>query len=147
MIRNPEPTSDAGNASIRSARALEVGDRAGLFGSLVCAVHCALMPFLLAALPALGLGSVALIDIDQGFAIFASVLGVTTLSVGFRRHRTFNAWALLIPGLAAIGLGSFTSLHDHSLAHALLMVAGGLAVASAHMVNLRLTHRAAALSG
>lgn len=122
-------------------RAAETGDRVGMISSLVCALHCALLPLVLSVLPALGLGLFASADIDQAFAVFAGVLGITTLSIGFRRHRAFHAWALLLPGLAMIWAGSFTGLHDHSLAHALLMTCGGLLVAGAHMLNLRLSHR------
>lgn len=120
----------------------DAGDRVGVAGSLLCAVHCALMPVLLAALPALGLGGFALIDIDQGFTIFATLLGITTLAVGFRRHRAFRAWLVLVPGLALVWLGSFTPLHDHSIVHTIMMVAGGLMIALAHLVNLRLGHEA-----
>lgn len=118
------------------------GDRVGMAGSLLCAVHCALVPVLLAALPAFGLGGFSLVDIDQGFTIFATLLGITTLAVGFRRHRAFRAWLVLVPGLAMVWLGSFTALHDHSVAHTLVMVVGGLAIASAHLLNLRLGHDA-----
>ena len=38
--------------------------------------------------------------------------------------------------------GSFTPLHNHSIGHVVLMVVGGLAIAAAHFVNLRLSHRA-----
>jgi hypothetical protein len=118
-------------------------DRVGIAGSVLCAVHCAVVPLLVALLPAMGLGLFGGADIDQMVAVFATVLGVTSLSVGFRRHRAFRAWALLLPGLAMLWAGSFTDLHDHSTSHALLMVAGGLLIAGAHFLNLRLTHRVA----
>jgi len=118
-----------------------------MVGSVLCAVHCALLPFVLAALPALGVGALPWVDIDQAFTVFATLLGVTTLSYGYRRHRAFRAWLMLIPGLALVWLGSFTSLHDHSLAHVVVMVVGGLAIAAAHFINLRLSHRAARVVG
>ena len=124
---------------------VSAGDRVGAVGSLLCALHCALLPLVIAVLPALGLGSFALIDIDQAFTVFATLLGVTTLGYGFRRHRAFRAWIVLIPGLALIWIGSFSPLHTHSTTHVLTMVTGGLAVAAAHLVNLRLTHAASAL--
>jgi hypothetical protein len=121
------------------------GDRVGAVGSLLCALHCALLPLVIAGLPALGLGGLAWVDIDQAFTVFATLLGITTLAYGFRRHRAFRAWIVLIPGLALIWIGSFSPLHTHSLTHVLTMVAGGLAVAAAHLINLRLTHAASAL--
>lgn len=124
--------------------ALRTADRVGFAASFLCAIHCATIPLLLALVPALGLRVAGWTDIDQAFVIFASLLGLTTMSLGYRRHRAFRAWALLLPGLALIWAGSFTALHDHGWAHALVMVTGGLLLAAAHGVNLRLSHRPAA---
>ncbi|MFZ5655949.1 MAG: MerC domain-containing protein [Pseudomonadota bacterium] len=126
-----------------SDSALRTADRVGFAASFLCAVHCAVVPLLLALVPALGLRIGGWADIDQAFVVFASLLGLATMSLGYRRHRAFRAWALLLPGLALIWIGSFTSLHDHGWAHALVMTLGGLALAAAHGVNLRLSHRAA----
>lgn len=119
---------------------LKRADRVGAAASLLCAVHCALLPLALAALPTLGLSFGGRVDIDQAFTVFATLLGITTLAIGFRRHRAFRAWMLLLPGLALVWLGAFTTLHDHGLGHALLMTAGGLMIAGAHLLNLRLGH-------
>lgn len=114
-----------------------------MVGSMLCAVHCALLPFVIAALPTLGLGTLSLVDIDQAFTVFATLLGVTVLGYGYRRHRAFRAWMVLVPGLALIWIGSFTGLHNHSIGHVLVMVTGGLAIAAAHLINYRLSHEAA----
>ena len=84
-------------------------------------------------------------DFDQAFVVFASLLAATTMTLGYRRHREFRAWALLVPALALVWLGSFTTLHDHTLGHLVVMVAGGLLLAGAHLLNLRLTHAARGL--
>jgi hypothetical protein len=102
------------------------------------------VPIVLAVLPALGLGVGGWVDIDQAFVVFATVLGATTLTLGYRRHRTFRAWALLVPALVLVWAGSFTSLHDHTISHAVVMTLGGFMLAGAHFVNLRQTHAAAA---
>ncbi len=120
------------------------GDRVGMWASLLCAVHCALLPLALAVLPTLGLSVWGRVDVDQAFVVFATVLGVASLGLGYRRHRAFAAWLLLAAGLALVWANAFTSLHDHSLWHALMMVAGGLLIAAAHLVNYRLSHPAAA---
>lgn len=143
MSRNPSPVTGAFYSPGSYAA---TGDRIGAFGSLLCALHCALLPLLVALLPALGLGGAALVDFDQGFTVFATLLGITMLGYGYRRHRAFRAWFVLVPGLALIWAGSFTALHTHSLAHSLVMVAGGLLVAAAHVLNLRLGHAAIARS-
>lgn len=123
---------------------LNRADRIGFAASFLCALHCALLPLSLALAPTLGLSVGGWVDIDQGVTVFATLLGVTTLAIGFRRHRAFRAWALLAPGLALVWLGAFTPLHDHGLGHAVLMTLGGLMIAGAHLLNLRLTHAAAA---
>lgn len=141
MSRNPLP---AAAEPLSAGRYPAAGDRIGVVGSLLCALHCALLPLALALLPTLGLGSAALVDFDQGFTVFATLLGVTMLGYGYRRHRAFRAWLVLVPGLTLIWIGSFSPLHTHSSAHTLVMVAGGLLVAAAHVVNLQLGHAAAA---
>jgi hypothetical protein len=127
-----------------SSSALDKADRVGFAASLLCAIHCATLPLLLAAAPALGLELGGWVDVDQAIVVFATVLGLSTLSLGWRRHRAFHAWLLLVPGLALVWAGAFSPLHDHDLTHALVMTAGGLLLACAHLVNLRLTHMAAA---
>lgn len=123
--------------------ALRKADRVGFAASLLCAVHCALLPLAVALVPTLGLGAGGWVDLDQAFVVFATLLGATTLALGYRRHRAFRAWALLVPGLVLVWAGSFTPLHSHGAVHAAVMTAGGLALAGAHLLNLRLSHRAA----
>lgn len=121
---------------------LGAADRVGLGSSFLCALHCALLPILLALAPALGLKFNGWVDFDQAFVIFATLLGATTLTLGYRRHREFHAWALLAPGLALVWAASFTELHNHTATHLVLMVVGGVLLALAHLLNLRLTHAA-----
>ena len=121
---------------------LATADRVGMAASTLCAVHCALLPLLLGIAPALGLKLGGWVDFDQAFVVFASLLAATTLALGYRRHRAFRAWALLVPGLVLVWVGSFTALHDHTLGHLAVMVAGGLLLAAAHLANLRLSHAA-----
>jgi hypothetical protein len=136
LRKSPHPPKDmpAHNSTLQRA------DRVGFAASFLCAVHCALLPVALALLPAFGLNVGGWVDIDQAFVVFATLLGATTLTLGWRRHRAFHAWMLLIPGLALVWAGSFTHLHDHTITHAVVMTIGGLLLAGAHLLNLRLTH-------
>lgn len=123
---------------------LNRADRVGFAAAFLCALHCALLPLALAVLPTFGLSVGGWVDIDQAVTVFATLLGATTLAIGFRRHRAFRAWAMLLPGLALVWLGAFSPLHDHGMVHAAVMTLGGLMIAGAHLLNLRLTHAAAA---
>lgn len=114
-------------------------DRLGAVASLLCAVHCAALPFLLAVLPALGLGFLASHGFERGFIAFASVLAMTMAVIGYRRHRTARAFALLVPGLLLLWIGGFAFDLNHApLLHSLLVVMGGSCVSFAHFINLRL---------
>jgi hypothetical protein len=134
MVMRPPLRSGLPRSGLRTA------DKVGFAASFLCAVHCALLPLVVAFLPAVGLNLGGWLDFDQAFVVFASLLGGTTLAMGYRRHRAFHAWALLLPGLALVWAASFTSLHDHTAAHMALMVLGGSLLAAAHLLNLRLTH-------
>lgn len=116
-------------------------DRFGATGSIVCALHCALTPLLLAAIPSLGL-SVWLGDsFERGFVTFVTVLGLFSMIWGYRRHRVFRALGTLLFGLAALWAGVlYPPLHQALVPHAIVMTIGGTLVGLAHLVNLRLNH-------
>ena len=116
-------------------------DRIGATGSLVCAVHCALLPLLIALLPSLGVAAWLGDDFERGFVIFATLFGLAILAWSYRRHRTLRALALLVPGLAALWAGILIEpLHHALLPHAMVMTLGGTLVGLAHLANLRLNH-------
>lgn len=116
-------------------------DRFGATGSLVCALHCALLPLVIAALPSLGLAVWLSDGFERGFVLFASLLGVFSLVWGWRRHRAIRALGLLLPGLAALWAGVlYAPLHHAVVPHAVAMTLGGTLVGLAHLMNLRLNH-------
>ena len=77
-------------------------DRFGATGSLLCALHCALTPLLLAALPALGLTVWFDGSVEWALVLFVTLLGLFSLGWSYRRHRALSALARLVPGLAAL---------------------------------------------
>jgi hypothetical protein len=114
-------------------------DRVGATASLLCAIHCAALPFLLAILPALGLGFLASHGFERGFIAFASVLALTMAAVGYRRHRIASAFVLLVPGLLLLWIGGFAFDLGHApMLHSVFVVLGGSCVSLAHFINLRL---------
>ena len=116
-------------------------DRFAAAGSLVCALHCAITPLLLAVIPSLGL-SVWLGDgFERAFVVFVTVLGLFSLIWGYRRHRVFRALGMLLFGLTALWAGVlYTPLHESVVPHAIVMTIGGMLVGLAHLLNLRLNH-------
>ena len=77
-------------------------DRLGATGSLLCAIHCALLPLVIALLPSLGIATWLGDGFERGFVVFATLLGLFTLIWGYRRHRAVRALGLLLPGLATL---------------------------------------------
>ena len=114
-------------------------DRIGATASFLCALHCAALPFVLAVLPALGLGFLAEHAFERIFIACASTLALAVLIRGYRRHHSVRALLLLAPGLILLWLGGFViDGHDRIGVHALLVALGGSCVALAHLTNLRL---------
>jgi hypothetical protein len=116
-------------------------DRLGATGSLVCAVHCAVLPLLIALLPALGLSGWLGENFERAFVVFASLLGVFSLASGYRRHRVLRALGMLLVGLAVLWTAMlYKPLHHSVIEHAVAMTFGGTLVGLAHLLNLRLNH-------
>lgn len=116
-------------------------DKVGSVGALVCAAHCAILPLVLAALPALGVSALAYNSMEWAFVVFASILALASLWQGYRIHRVYRALAFLLPGLIAVWGGILIdSIHHSIVQHAVAMSIGGTLIAVAHIINLRLTH-------
>lgn len=116
-------------------------DRFGAAGSLLCAIHCALLPLVIAVLPSLGLASLASQGFERAFVAFATLLGLFSVVWGYRRHRAVRALSLLIPGLLTLwAVVLYQPLHEMLLPHAIAMTFGGTLVGLAHIANLRLNH-------
>lgn len=116
-------------------------DQLGATGSLLCALHCALLPLLVAALPSLGVAMWLSDGFEAIFVTFVTAFGLAVLLWGYRRHRAVRALGLLLPGLAALWIGVlYPPLHHAAVPHAVAMTFGGTLVGLAHLANLRLNH-------
>lgn len=116
-------------------------DRIGAFGSLLCAIHCALLPLLIALLPTLGVAGWFDDSFELAFVVFATLLGLFSVAWGYRRHHAVRALSLLAPGLLVLWLGVlYAPLHHSVVPHAIVMTLGGTLVGLAHLANLRLNH-------
>ena len=116
-------------------------DRIGATGSLLCAIHCALLPLLIAVLPSLGVAAWLGSGFEEGFVLFATGLGLFSMVWGYRRHRAVQALSLMVPGLAVLWFGVlYQPLHQSVVPHAIAMTFGGTLVGLAHLANLRLNH-------
>lgn len=116
-------------------------DRVGATASMLCAVHCVLLPFVLALLPLLGLEFLAGHTFERVFVACAAALASGSILTGYWRHRRPQALFLMVPGIVLLVFGIAISLDVHVVIHTVSVVSGGLLVASAHVTNLVLSHR------
>lgn len=113
-------------------------DHAGMTASLLCAAHCALLPTLATLLPLVGLGFLANETTEWLLLAVAATLGLSSLCLGFRRHRSRRALVVLSAGLALLAGGHMLEHLELGEFGVALVVMGGVAVAVAHWVNRRL---------
>lgn len=117
--------------------ALSSLDRWGIMISSACLVHCLALPLLGAMLPLFA----ASLPADEWVhpLLLGTALPVTGLALlrGYRRHRLARPALLGCLGLGLITAALFSGAHD---VEAVLTVAGGLLVATAHLLNWR-SHR------
>jgi hypothetical protein len=133
---------DASRIAVMRISPLAVAaDRLGATASFLCAVHCALLPFVIALLPLIGLGFLADHRFERVFVACAAALASVTILTAWRRHRRLHALFLLVPGIALLLTGIVIDISAHEWMHTALVVCGGVLVASAHVVNLVLSHR------
>ena len=135
------PVSSIALPPQRPRRFATLVDRVGATASLLCAVHCMLLPFVLALLPLIGLEFLAGHTFERIFVACAALLASASILTGYRRHRHSQALFLMVPGIALLLFGVAINLDVHVVIHTASVVTGGLLVASAHVTNLVLTHR------
>jgi hypothetical protein len=118
-------------SGVNSVRVL---DRAGMSASLVCAVHCAVLPLLLAALAAVGLAWLDSAWVGWTMVVFAAVVALRAHRGGFAVHR--RCLPVAVAGLLIIVTA--ICLLKASASHHYIQASGAVVVASSHFLNRHL---------
>ncbi len=111
-------------------------DNLGIVASVICLIHCMAMPFLLAALPFLGL---SFLDTEEAHWVLAGLIvifAMTAIFPAYLKHKKPSILAALIVGLSLVVYGAFFA--EHTLGHAYempLLVVGNLILVAAHWRN------------
>jgi hypothetical protein len=109
-------------------------DAVGISTSVLCAIHCAVLPLLLSSLSIFGVDIVQNPVFEYGMIVLALFVGIIALSHGFRRHH--RSWLPI--GLFCLGiLLLFAKQYWHSI-HLWLLAPAVVAIISAHYTNYRL---------
>lgn len=110
-------------------------DRVGATASLMCALHCAIMPLVITLLPLIGLQFLAQEWVEWLLVASAAIIGVTSLCFGFKKHQSWQALHLLGVGLTMIVLGRVWERHSNAHWAVPVLVLGGCTVAGSHVLN------------
>ena len=110
-------------------------DRAGMSASLACAVHCAILPLALAALPALGLAWLDSPWVDWSMVVLALGIALSAHRGGYRLHRRCLPAGMALAGLAIIVTAM--CLLKGSASHHYIQASGAVVIAGSHLLNHR----------
>lgn len=109
-------------------------DALGIATSLVCAIHCALLPLFLSSLPLFGVNIIQNIRFEYFMIALAFAVGIYALYHGFKKHH--HSWWPI--GLFSIGiLFLVVKVNFHDLEYVLLIPSVGLIIV-AHYLNFKL---------
>src|SRR5690606_34285743 len=107
-------------------------DKIGITASTICAIHCAVVPFIVSLLPLWSPGFLAEEWMEISMIVLSLVLGSWSLGVSWTKHRRTKAWRIFICGFVFIAAGHW---FGHGSTEHLLLPAGGLTIALAHYTN------------
>jgi len=108
-------------------------DALGSAAAFICALHCALLPLLLVALPLTAAGLLADHRIERVFVVMAIGFGALVISSGLSYSQRRLVPGLFLAGIACLLAGIY--FESAPGWHALSMTLGGFALGGAHAVN------------
>ena len=112
-------------------------DAFGIFTSIACAIHCALLPVLMSTLPVFGINIIHNVFFEWGMIALAFVVGSYSLFHGFiKHHRSLVPVLIFTAGFVFLVLKQFFV----ELEIPFLLIAVAMII-SAHFYNYRLCHR------
>ena len=111
-------------------------DAVGVMGSLVCLVHCLLLPLAVVVLPWLVLFEGE--SLHRWLAVSLAAPVLLAFVFGWRRHGRWQPGFLMAGGLVALNAAAFTAPEHWETS---LTVLGGLFLIAAHGLNRHLCRR------
>ncbi|MHA4811572.1 MerC domain-containing protein [Flavitalea flava] len=112
-------------------------DALGITTSILCAIHCAILPLLVASLPVFGINIVDNTLFEYGMIGLAFSIGSWALWHGFsRHHRRLAPWLLFTGGILLLLAKQFWHQYQFRLLPFAVIL-----IVIAHIINYRLTPR------
>ena len=117
-------------------------DKAAIGLSLICAVHCLMLPVALVMLPALTASAFAGEHFHQWMLIAVIPTSLTALTMGCKQHRNMSIMAMGLAGLIVLTLAAFLG-HDllGETGEKMVSLLGASLIAVGHVKNHTLCRR------
>ena len=109
-------------------------DALGITASVACAIHCAILPLFVTALPLFGVDIIENIAFEAGMVLLAVLIGGYSFYHGFKRHH--HSWRPFLLFLAGITLLVIRLFFAHY--HTWILIPAVILIVWAHFSNYRL---------
>lgn len=108
-------------------------DWLGISASVICAIHCALLPLLLTSLPLFGVNIIHHLGFELGMIALALIIGSYSMYHGYKKHHhRLTPWLLFLLG------GVFLILKQVFVSHQLfLLTPAVMLIIYSHLLNVR----------
>ncbi|WP_448664628.1 MerC domain-containing protein [Sphingomonas sp. CJ20] len=128
-----------------TARRREIYDGMAIGASILCLIHCLLLPLLIVLVPTLA----AFLAVPESFHLWALAFAVPSsvgaLGTGYRRHHELRPIVIVIPGIVLLSVGAIAASSEWM--ETALTVPGALLLAIGHAVNWRAMRHAGSPAG
>jgi hypothetical protein len=144
-----------------SDKASEALDKFGATASFLCAIHCAIMPMVIALVPLMALSILASEAVEWVLFGLSAMMATGSVCWGYKKHKSRKTLAVLACGLALLSAGRILHHHHNNLdsktvyakassshqehdehqefdLYSAFLVVGGIMVTASHMINYRL---------
>ncbi|MEM9328704.1 MAG: MerC domain-containing protein [Bacteroidota bacterium] len=108
-------------------------DFVGFSASLLCALHCAALPFLLTLAPLAGLQFLDNHWVEISLILLSFFIASNALMHGYRRHH--HRWLPLVIAVFGFVLIGIAQALESEFTELVLMPLGGITIAIAHLIN------------
>ena len=109
-------------------------DALGIFASIACAIHCALLPLVITTLPLFGVNIIHNLTFELCMILIAGCIGVYSLMHGYKKHHHQKLPVILFSA-GMVLLFAKQIWHTYTL---WFLAPAVLFIVSAHFINYRL---------
>ena len=108
-------------------------DKVGIGASLLCAVHCALLPVLFTTLPLLGVELLENKHVELGFILTSLIIGSFALYNGYKKHhQKIIPLFVFVAGITLLFVANFLLEEKEET---IVKMAGATTIIIAHVLN------------